>query len=153
MSINEMQIGDALSDNAYQDDGYRYHDAFHLAFAAVLGWSPIVRGLLKRKRKSKPKVDEVEDGARAANIEEGLAAYVYNEAKNSNLFKQTTSLDFYLLKTIKSFVHGLEVSNCSFAQWERAILGGFKVFHSLMKNHGGVLLLDLRKHTIKYRKR
>src|SRR5690606_30615403 len=34
-------IGDPLTDNAYVDDGYRYHDAFHLAYVAVLGWSPV----------------------------------------------------------------------------------------------------------------
>jgi NTP pyrophosphatase (non-canonical NTP hydrolase) len=58
-------IGAPLTDNAYDDDGYRYHDAVHLAYMTVLGWSPVMRSLLKCKRKSKRKVDEVEDGARA----------------------------------------------------------------------------------------
>ena len=59
-------IGDSLSDNAYVDDGYRFHDVMHLAHMAVLGWSPVMRNLLKLKRKSQPTIDEVEDGARAA---------------------------------------------------------------------------------------
>src|SRR5206468_12617620 len=67
-------VGDPLTDNAWQDDGYRFHDVFHLAHMAVLGWSPIMRSLLKRKRKSKPDVDEVEDGARAKVVEEAIAA-------------------------------------------------------------------------------
>jgi hypothetical protein len=51
-----VQIGDPLTDNAYDDDGYRFHDVMHLANLAVLGWSPVMRGLLKLKRKSNPKV-------------------------------------------------------------------------------------------------
>ena len=58
-----MQITpDSLTDNAYDPDGYRFHDVFHLAYAAVLDWSPVTRSLLQRKRKSNPQVDEVEDG-------------------------------------------------------------------------------------------
>ena len=40
-----------LTDNAHVKDGYGYHDVIHLAFAAVLGWSPLVRRMLKAKRK------------------------------------------------------------------------------------------------------
>ena len=49
-------IGDPLTDASHIDDDYRLHDAFHLAFAAVLGWSPVLRSLMKRKRKSDPQV-------------------------------------------------------------------------------------------------
>jgi NTP pyrophosphatase (non-canonical NTP hydrolase) len=62
------QFGNDLTDNAYEHDGYRFHDVLHLAFAAALGWSPITRSLLERKRRSKPEVDEVEDGGRAKAI-------------------------------------------------------------------------------------
>ena len=29
-------IGNQITDNAYQDDGYRFHDVFHFSYAAVL---------------------------------------------------------------------------------------------------------------------
>ncbi|MDQ3139149.1 MAG: nucleoside triphosphate pyrophosphohydrolase family protein, partial [Pseudomonadota bacterium] len=51
MTINGEGIGSLLGDNAYDPDGYRFHDVFHLAYAAVLGWSPNLRAFLKRKRK------------------------------------------------------------------------------------------------------
>ena len=51
-------IGDPLTDNIRDKDGYRYHDVFHLAHAAVLHWSPVFRALIKHKRKSDPSVDE-----------------------------------------------------------------------------------------------
>src|SRR5919202_2053222 len=60
--VNGQQIGNDLTDNSYANDGYRFHDVFHLAYAGVLGWSPVTRQLLGGcKRKSNPKVDEVED--------------------------------------------------------------------------------------------
>ncbi len=74
-------VGDPLTDNAWQDDGYRFHDVFHLAHMAVLGWSPIMRSLLKRKRKSQSQVDEVEEGARARVVEEAISAIVYDYAR------------------------------------------------------------------------
>jgi hypothetical protein len=51
-------LGDRLTDNHVPEDDYRFHDVFHLAYAAVLGWSPTTRALLKIKRKSPPKVDK-----------------------------------------------------------------------------------------------
>ncbi|HYO60509.1 MAG TPA: nucleotide pyrophosphohydrolase, partial [Actinomycetota bacterium] len=67
-------VGHPVDDNAYEEDHYRFHDAFHLANAAVLGWSPLLRSLLKRKRKSSATIDRVEDGARAIFLEEGIVA-------------------------------------------------------------------------------
>ena len=37
------------------------------------GWSPVLRSLLKLKRKTDPELDENQDGARATIIEEGIA--------------------------------------------------------------------------------
>ena len=71
MYFEGRPLGDDLTDNYYEDDGYRFHDAIHLAFIGHLGWSPVVRGLMKRKRKSRDdRVDEVEDGGRAKVVEE-----------------------------------------------------------------------------------
>ncbi len=66
-----VYVGDRLTDNAIEPDDYRFHDVFHYAYVAVLGWSPVIRALLRRKRKSDPKLDDAEDGARAILIEEG----------------------------------------------------------------------------------
>ena len=68
MFIDGAQLGNDLTDNAYEEDGYRFHDVFHLAFMAILGWSPVIRKLLNKKRKSVKEIDEVEDGARAGII-------------------------------------------------------------------------------------
>ena len=58
-TIDGAKYGDPLTDNRYQDDGYRFHDICHLSYASILGWSPTMRALMRRKRKSVPKVDEV----------------------------------------------------------------------------------------------
>jgi NTP pyrophosphatase (non-canonical NTP hydrolase) len=102
-------LGDPLTDNAYDDDGYRFHDVMHLANMAVLGWSPVVRSLLKRKRKSVPKIDEVEDGARAIILEELVVAFVYGNAREREYYKDIKHLDSEMLSTIKRIVRHLEV--------------------------------------------
>jgi NTP pyrophosphatase (non-canonical NTP hydrolase) len=150
ISINGVNVGDSLTDNSYENDGYRYHDAFHFAYAAVLGWSPVVRSILKKKRKSQSKIDEVEDGARASILEEAITAFVYNYAKNHDFFNGISVLDYELLKTVKSLVSGLEVKICTLTEWQKAIMDGYKVFNKLVENNGGKVNLDLTKREIKY---
>lgn len=148
--VDGEQIGDPLTDNSYEDDGYRFHDVFHLAYAAVLGWSPVSRRILRRKRKSDARVDEVEDGGRAQVIEEGVAALTFDYARKHNFLSGVTSLDYHLLKTIKSVTAHLEVSECSFGDWERAILNGFEVWRSLAENRGGTVSVDLDGRQVIY---
>ncbi|WP_230413282.1 nucleoside triphosphate pyrophosphohydrolase family protein [Paraburkholderia antibiotica] len=151
VSVNDVVIGDALTDNSHEDDGYRYHDVFHLAYAAVLGWSPVCRALLKCKRKSDAKIDEVEDGARAAVIEEAVSILVFNQAEERGWYADRSSIDIGLLKTIRRMVTGLEVRSCTAKQWQQAICQGYAVFRELKKNSGGDVLVDLDKQRITYR--
>jgi NTP pyrophosphatase (non-canonical NTP hydrolase) len=142
------QFGDDLTDNAYEGDGYRFHDVFHLAFAAVLGWSPITRSLLSRKRKSNPQVDEVEDGGRAKAIEEGISALIFAFAKDYAFLEGKPSVSSELLRTIRSMVSHLEVSRCSTGDWENAIIQGFDVWREIAKRHGGTVVIDLDNRSI-----
>lgn len=148
ISSNEVQIGDRLTDNAYDDDGYRYHDVFHLSYAAVLGWSPVLRKLMNRKRRSNMVVDEVEDGGRAQVIEEAVSAYVYQYARNHADLENVTTLDYALLRTLKELTSGLEVSRSTYKDWERAVLAGFQVWRCLVRRRTGVVECDLRTRTI-----
>jgi hypothetical protein len=44
--MNGVFIGDPLTDNIRDPDGYRFHDVFHFARAAILHWSPTFRALI-----------------------------------------------------------------------------------------------------------
>jgi len=145
---NGVNIGSSLTDNRLVDDDYRFHDAFHLAYAATLGWSPVIRALFKLKRKSKPKIDEAEDGARAILIEEGISTLIFHRAHRLNYFESIKSLDYSLLKFIPEFVRGYEVEKCPLWQWEKAILDGFAVFRQLRKHRRGTVIADLNKRSI-----
>jgi predicted Rdx family selenoprotein len=142
------QFGNDLTDNAYEHDGYRFHDVFHMAFAAVLGWSPITRSLLERKRRSMAKVDEVEDGGRAKAIEEGISALIFAYAKDYNWLEGKASVSSELLRTIKSMTAHLEVAQCSTGDWENAILQGFAVWRKIKRQGGGTLVIDLDQRSI-----
>lgn len=148
--VDGQQVGDDLTDNSYSQDGYRFHDIFHLSYAAVLGWSPVTRMMLRCKRKSNPRVDEVEDGGRAKAIEEGVAALVFQYAEEHELLRKINSIDFGLLKTIESLTSRLEVDQCSVADWERAILMGYSVWREVKANTGGIVKIDLDAQTISY---
>jgi hypothetical protein len=149
--IDGQKIGDDLTDNSYLSDGYRFHDVFHLSYAAVLGWSPVVRQLLgSRKRKSNPKVDEVEDGGRAKAIEEGISALIFSYAKDHSFLEGVSTLDYQLLRTIKNMTSYLEVAQCSLGDWEKAILIGYEVWRQVDKNRGGTVVVDLDARSLRY---
>jgi len=142
-------LGDQLSDNAYEDDGYRFHDVFHLAHVAVLGWSPVMRKLLRCKRKSVPLVDEVEDGARAAILEELIVAFVYANARERRYYEGVEHVDTEMLSTIKRLVSHLEVRRCSMRDWERAIIQGYRAFRHLLECRSALLQVDLGGRELK----
>ena len=138
--INGKKFGDPLRDNRYEDDGYRFHDIFHLSHASVLGWSPTLRALLRRKRKSDPRVDEVEDGGRAIVIEEGIAAMVFSYAERRNFLEGAEGVNYELLRTIKDMTSHLEVSCRTEGDWERAIMTGFRLWRHIRATGKGRLV-------------
>ena len=145
---NGINIGDRLTDNAMAADDYRFHDAFHYAYVAVLGWSPVTRALFRLKRKSAPKVDEAQDGARATLIEEGITTWIFGQAIELDLFAgmKPGDLPFDLLKHVRQFVAGYEAERCPLWLWEEAILQGYAAFRFLREHRRGRLILDLDKH-------
>lgn len=150
MYLGSEPYGDALDDNSYEEDGYRFHDAFHLANAAVLGWSPVTRALLGRKRKADLLVDRVEDGARAIAHEEGLTAFIFSEANTRKFFDGADRVDWDLLKAIRRMVVHLEVSDQPPNAWRRVILQGYEVWRRVREQRGGTVEGDLDERTIRY---
>jgi NTP pyrophosphatase (non-canonical NTP hydrolase) len=149
---NGVNIGDRLTDNKLEKDDYRFHDVFHLANAAILGWSPVLRALFRVKRKSRPQLDEAEDGARAILIEEGISTWVFNHASKLEDFEKLKSLDYGLLKAVRELVSGYEAERCPLWLWEEAILKGYEMFRLLRKHRGGTIVADLTKRTITFTK-
>ena len=148
---NGVFIGNSLTHNTSDQDGYRFHDVFHLAHVAILHWSSTFRALTKYKRKSKPEHDENQDGGKAIVVEKGLTAWIFSCAKNLDFFWSQDRHSFDLMKTIHQFVHGYEVEVCPLRLWKIAILEGYKVFRKVRENDGGIVVGDHSNRTIKYK--
>ncbi|HXZ02054.1 MAG TPA: nucleoside triphosphate pyrophosphohydrolase family protein [Stellaceae bacterium] len=142
---NGINIGDRLTDNAMTPDDYRFHDVFHFAYVAVLSWSPVVRSLLRLKRKSNPQIDEAQDGARAILIEEGVTTWIFNQAIKLGFFATMNrgDLPFDLLKHVRQFVTGYEAEQCPLWLWEEAILEGHAAFRFLRQHRRGRIHIDM----------
>lgn len=148
---NALFIGDRLTDNSLEPDDYRFHDVFHYAFVAVLGWSPVTRALMRLKRKSQPQIDDAEDGARAILIEEGVSTWVFGQAQRLNYFEgvEIGKLPLDLLKQIKQFVAGYEADRLPLWLWEEAILQGYEVFRYLRQHRRGRVILDFETRSLR----
>ncbi|MCX8501687.1 MAG: hypothetical protein ORO03_08360, partial [Alphaproteobacteria bacterium] len=120
---------------------------------AILNWSPTIRGLLKRKRKSVGKKDEEEDGRRAIVVDEGVTALIFSYAKDMEFFQSVDKVPSELLNMIKIFVRGYEVEKCSPALWNHAIIEGYKVFRDVKEHLEGTVKIDTVERKISFEPR
>ena len=147
---DDERWGDELGDNAYAEDGYRFHDVMHLAHAAVLGWSPVARKAFGKKRKSNPDIDGVEDSGRAIVVEEGIVAYVYGLAREAAYFENNDGIDWSTLKTIRNMTASFEVRTRPEWEWERAIVLGYQVWRQLRTGGSGNVIGDLSSRSLRF---
>lgn len=146
--------GDFLTDNAYEDDGYRFHDVLHLSFLACLGWSPVWRKILRSKKLLAHRVprelDEVEDGGRAQVVEEAIIAAAYVYAENHGDLAGVDAVDWSLLRHVKLMTAKVEVRNRPTKEWNDVLLRGLRVWRDLRAHHGGTVRGDLLAGTIDF---
>ncbi|GAS98585.1 pyrophosphatase [Mycolicibacterium canariasense] len=140
--MDGRQLGNPLTDNSFDDDGYRFHDVFHLAYMAILGWSPQFRKMLGRKRKSDPQIDEAEDGGRGIVTEEGLAHFAFAYGAQHNHLEGIDRIDQPFLDSIAMMTNTFEVGARTAADWELAILEGHRMFRELRRHGGGSVAFD-----------
>lgn len=150
VTVNGKPFGHDLKDNAYDGDFYRFHDVFHFSYVVVLGWSPVVRGFLHKKRKKDRKRDEVEDGGRAIAIDEAISVLVFEHARDHGFFDGTGGIDYSLFRTIKMLTKHLEVKSCSNKQWEKAILLGFDMWRELKSKRKGRIVCSMNEQTMMF---
>lgn len=150
-----VPAGDPLCDNTYDDDGYRFHDVIHLALAAYLGWSPVLRKLLRSSgrlvSRTPETVDDAEDGGRAQVVEEAIVAAAFVYAEDHEYLDGATTVGQQLLRHIARMTRKLEVSDRSAWEWDRALLSGFAVWRELTRNGGGCVIGDLNGPSLSVR--
>ncbi|MEX1227825.1 MAG: hypothetical protein WEB64_13830 [Marinobacter sp.] len=151
VSMNNVHLGDRLTDNNHRVDGYRYHDIFHLAAACYLGWSPVFRRMLKRKRKSDPEKDNVQDGGRAAILEEAIVGQIFAYARQNKFLAGMDRVDADLIKLIQALVEDYEVSSTEPWEWQEYIVESVAMFRKIRNGFTGQIVFnaDLRKMWIK----
>ena len=152
--LRGMETGNELSDNSYQDDGYRFHDVMHLAFAAKLGWSPVLRKLLRRKsviENRPPPLDDAEDGGRGQVVEEAIVAAAYVYATEHEFLEGIQEVDWQLLRHIKKMTRQFEVKDRSTWEWKNALLKGFAIWRTLRENKGGTVVGQLKQGTLEFK--
>lgn len=146
------QLGDPLTDNSIVDDGYRFHDAFHIGIMAKLGWSPVMRSLLRIKRRDNPVVDEVEDGRRAVNFEESLLDFLGMSAVERGCsIEEDTDLMFASL-SVQRFMrtHTLQGVVPKRELIGEALLESAVLFDQVRRNLGGHVIANLDRRSIEY---
>lgn len=147
MTVNGRRTGDPLTDNSRQETGYRWHDVLHLAHAACLGWSPVLRSLAGLKRRSDPWTDHAEDGGRAIVADEAIAWAVFCDARLRGWYAGAPPGPG-LLDRVREMTYSLEVSSRSREEWAHAITSGMTCLRAVRAHRGGRLAADLTARTL-----
>lgn len=132
------------------DDGFMWHDVFHIAYMALLGWSPVSRFLLGLSRHHENEEYGYEDGYRAMIIEEAITAFIIEEAKERDYYS-TQSVSEELLHIIQCLVGHFEVSRQSTVAWSEAIVKACRVWKHLIESRGGIVQADALHRDLIYR--
>jgi hypothetical protein len=140
--VDGEPIGDEIDDNAWKEDGYRFHDVMHMAHIAYLGWSPVFRALLSVKRKSNADIDRIEDGARARDTEEAITRMIHSYASEHNWLNGVNTIDTSFLNLISQMAKGLEVAQRNNLDWQEAILEAYRIRKLLIDGNGGYVTAD-----------
>lgn len=146
--MNDVQLGDRLTDNTPEESGYRYHDVFHMMAATCLGWSPVFRRMLKKKRKSNKIIDENEDGARAAIIEEAVVSQVYRYGKQID-FNENANLDENIIKLIMEMTTEYECNRLEGRDWKLYVKRSIELFGKIRGGFEGTIEFDAEKRNYK----
>jgi NTP pyrophosphatase (non-canonical NTP hydrolase) len=147
----DEKLGNDVTDMNYDPDGYRFHDVFHLSYAALLGWSPVSRFFFSVKRESNRKVREIEDGGRAVVIEEAISASIFEYARKHSFLEGIDHVDSELLYNVKGLASHLEVRMRTIHEWEQTILRSYEIWRQLREHRAGTVRLDLKERTIDFR--
>lgn len=150
ISVNGESAGDPLDSSSPIEDNYKYHDVIHFAFAAKLGWSPVLRDLLnpKRKRKTPDGKNIPDDGARARILEEAISAILFAQAEKLNWYKTTDDIPLRTLELIKRVTADYEVKARTVPEWQSAICAAFSLFKAVEDKKRARLSVDLERRSI-----
>jgi len=144
---NNGQLGAELTDRTFREggDGFRHHDVMHLTLATMVSWSPIIRSLMNRRRRSDHGIDHIEDGPRAQELEENILnrfgmAIVDGETPHSAAQRLSVEaahdVRHFLSKRGDRCVHILP------EQWHKALMVGSVTMAFLNSSIGAITASD-----------
>src|SRR5258706_4708835 len=132
----------------------------HVANVAHLGWSPVLRKMIDRRRHDPPETNEVEDDARAQIVEELIVKAIHTEGElrarlrypgvpdaDLRRFGNQADINFRFLQTLRNYADGLEVADNRFWEWEDAISSGSALYGQLKRHRQGTVAVDLEART------
>ncbi len=140
----DQLFGHPLTDNNDTNDGYRYHDVFHLSYLAVLGWSPVMRQFFNC-----PRQNNFEDGPEAQKIEEIISAFIFG-ADNPENYSSKQIIPDFILSQVRAWSEPFETKIYSEFDWEKAILAGYGVWEKLKKHRQGIIEGNLYHRSLKF---
>ena len=142
------QLGEKLTNNSIIDDGYRFHDAFHIGIMAKLGWSPVMRSLLGVKRRGNPRMDEIDDGGRAIAFEESLFDFIATSGLENGVIEDPKFATLMLLNFFRT--RTLQEKRPDYTQASDALFEGIQLFHQVRRSLGGYVIANLDNRSTIY---
>ncbi len=148
MFFDNRQIGLELQDQVHDSDDFRYHDVFHAVFAAVLGWSPVLRLLMGFRREGNFETLLIDDGNRAIIVEEAIVELVICTYRRYGKLDQSQLAN--LASNAMLLTAQLEVSSVSEQRWYDALSTGVSLWLEVKELSSCRLTIDRQKQSVSH---
>jgi hypothetical protein len=144
-----LNIASKAEEWSHGDEGYQWHDIFHLANFGVLGWSPVMETLLMHEDKQQRK-PSYEVGLRAQTMEEALVAVTLQLAWNDvRLYDGKFILQ--LQKWANVLTRHYPVGKQSLDTWQHWCSEAFRLWREARANGGGFIDIDIENRKVMFR--
>lgn len=150
---NGMQIGNDLDDNTNTEDGYRYHDCFHLIYFVRFGSShvmDVLLGIEQNKKMQRPPQREIVTEMQTS-VEEALPLMSFNLRQKETWVKADKPVPAFLdiMCDLAKTAHIDPVP--SHKEMSDLIGDFYKNIDLLHHNRGGILVCDRTHKTVTYK--
>lgn len=138
--LGNQKWGDPLTDNAYKEDFYRYHDIFHFGLYALTGWSPVTEQLLKANGKKWPSLSICRQ-ERPLVTEECLSATIFFLACKNDYFRDCRpGKEYYQM--LQDIADETPLADMTSDEWLETLQEIYTVFNKIVDQRGGTVELD-----------
>lgn len=142
-------IGSPITDMAYEETFFRYHDVLHFAFAVLLNWSPVSRGMLGLQQPGEKRSRA--DIKHLKYEEEAIVLFSFDEARRRNFFRDGFVMTPLIEAGISTDTRDVE-RYIPMEEWIETFRQAYACYTKLIDARGGIVHMAREPKSMRFEK-